>query len=69
MQGATYIYSGSEVVSDNLNLPNNYLLIRVFTTDSGFWKLLASILTVWYAVDGTQYGSFIAGDTTTITIS
>jgi hypothetical protein len=68
-QGATYIYAGSESVSDTSNLPDNYILIRVFTTDTGTWQLLASILTVWYYVDGTEYGAFVDGDTTTVTIT
>ncbi len=32
---ATYIYAGSESASDTLNLPDNYILIRVLTTDTG----------------------------------
>jgi hypothetical protein len=69
VQGTTYIYAGSEGVSDTLNLPDDYLLIRVFTTGTGSWHLLANILTVWYSVDDTQYGVFVDGDTTTITIT
>jgi len=44
-------------------------LIRVFTTYKGSWQLLAGILTIWYSVDGIQYGAYIDGDTTIITIT
>ena len=67
---ATYIYASSESASDTLNLPDNYILIRVLITDTGSWQLLAAvILAVWYYEDGVQYIAITPGDTTTITIT
>ena len=68
--GYTYIYASPESASDILNLPDNYILIRVLTTDTGSWQLAAVvILAVMYYEDGVQYIAITPGDTTTITIT
>jgi len=68
--GVTYIYASPESASDTLNLPDNYILIHVLTTDTGSWQLAAVvILAVMYYEDGVQYIAITPGDTTTVTIT
>jgi hypothetical protein len=60
--GSTYIYAGMESVSDTSNLPDDYLMIRIFANETGSWQVQAAFMTVWYYRDGVRYWSYQTGN-------